>query len=68
MSAEWGAFLVVLLAVGMVPAAGAVAAWRTSRRVEARLNEVLLILRARQARRPVGFALPPAGKSGADTS
>lgn len=59
MSPEGVAFLVVLAAVGAVPGAAAIVAVRaSSRRVEARLNEVLTILRARQARRPIGYDLP----------
>lgn len=61
MSPEGVAFLVVLAAVGAIPGAAAFAAWRASRRMEAKLGEVLNILRARQGRRPVGFALPRAG-------
>lgn len=63
MSPEGVAFLVVLAAVGAIPGAAALVAWRaSSRRIEARLNEVLQILRARQARRPVGFELPRTAK------
>lgn len=59
MSPEGVAFLVVLAAVGAIPGAAALVAFRaSSRRVEARLNEILVILRARQARRAVGYELP----------
>lgn len=59
MSAEGVAFLVVLVAVGAVPGTAAVIACRaSSRRVEARLNDILALLRSRQARRPVGYEFP----------
>lgn len=61
MSPEGVAFLVVLAAVGAIPGAAALVAWRaSSRRIEARLGEILQILRSRQAKRPVGFELPRA--------
>lgn len=59
MSPEGVAFLVVLAAVGSIPGAAALVASRaSSRRIEARLVEILAILRARQSRRAVGYELP----------
>lgn len=65
MSPEGVAFLVVLAAVGAVPGFAALVAARTSsRRVEVRLNEILLILRARRAGRAIGYELPDRPRGG----
>lgn len=61
MSSEGVAFLVVFAAVGAVPGVAALVAVRvTSRRIDARLVEILAILRPRQAKRAIGYKVPNA--------
>lgn len=61
MSAEGVAFAVVLALVGAVPGLAALVAYRqTAKRTDARLVEILALLRrGPAARRTIGYEIPP---------